>query len=125
MNLVPRGEGGSRLLWLLFFAAIVFGGYGGFMYFHAISSVDSNIASLGDDLSLNGEDHFRRELVSMLGKNGIATEAAEIEVSLDRQANVYDVVVPARWMLALPWKRVEMQKTFRHRIPGRDELGRP
>jgi hypothetical protein len=115
----------SRSLWVVLAAFVAVGGYEGFVYFHAVSSVDSNIASLGDDISLNGEDHFRRELVAMLGKNGIASDSAAIEVTFDRERNAYDVVVPARWSIALPLKGLVFERTFHHRIPRHDELGRP
>ena len=125
MSLLPGGERGSRLYQLAFALFVITGGYEGFMYFHAVSSVDGNIASLGDDISLNGEAHFRRELVRSLDLNGVLAEASNIEVTFRPEANVYEVVVPARWTIDLPWKRLELHRTFRARVPRRDDLTQP
>lgn len=122
MSLLPGGERGNRLYQLVLALAAITGGYEGFLYLHAVSAVGDNIVSLADDIAMNGEDHYKQELTHMLDCNSLGVDPAGIEVHFDRASNAYDVTVPARWTLDLPWKHLELHKTFRQRVHPRADL---
>lgn len=121
MSLLPGGERGSRLYQAAFAVFVITAGYQGFLYVHAVSAAD-NIVTLADDIALNGEDHYRRELAHILELNSLGVDPAAIAISFDRESGVYDVTVPARWTLDLPWKHLELNKTFHQRVRPRADL---
>ena len=122
MSLLPGGERGRRLPQLIFAVMTITAGYEGFAYLHAVSAVEGNIASLGDDLSLNDEAHYRQQLVWALSLNGVTADASSIEVAFEPENDAYRVVVPASWTIDLPWKHVEIHRTFRGHVARRPDL---
>ena len=122
MSLLPGGERGNRLYQVTFALAAITGGYEGFLYLHAVSAVSDNIVSLSDDIAMNGEDHYKAELAQMLDRNSLGLDPAGIEVRFDNASNAFDVTVPVKWTLDLPWKHLELHKTFRQRVQPRADL---
>ena len=102
MSLLPGGERGSRLFQICFAIGVVWAGYQSFVNLHRYQAVSGNLASLGDEINLNGEAAFRKELVSILEFNGVNVSADEVEISLDEARNAYMVSAPCRWTLEFP-----------------------
>ena len=122
MSLLPFGERGPRVPQLVFALLVITLGYQGFLYFHRSSAVEGNIVSLGDLLSTGNADRYRQQLAQILETNGVAVDPEAIVITYDRERDAFDVVVPCRWTLSLPWKQVELEHTFKGTVAHRAGL---